>query len=159
MRVVVFLGVLFISVSHAFAADSSLDTYCGPTSPPQVCSEYIDGFLAEHQRFKDASAENHPVLDFCFTTTDPPGCIVSFRTNRPEAYAREIARMEQQIAQEEARLKTLLKKQAQFEEQAQFERRYQAERQQEGHEPVDKPVIPMPITPIVQPSSPLNPVR
>lgn len=155
-HIVVCLGVLLISVSRTFAADRALDpldTYCGPTSPPQVCSEYIDAELAEYKRFKAENAENHPVLDFCFTTTDPPGCIESFRTNRPEAYAREIARMEQQLAQVKARRKILLQ------EQAQFERRYQAERQQERRETVDRPVIPMPITPNVQPSSPLNPVR
>jgi hypothetical protein len=152
-HVAVFLGVLLISVSPAFAADSSIEEYCEPTSPPQVCSEYIDAALAEHQRFKDASAENHPIIDSCFKTKDPSGCIESFRTNQPDAYALEIANMEQQLAQEEARHKTLLQ------EQAKFERRYQAERQHEGREPADRPVSPMPITPIVQPSSPLNPVR
>ena len=138
-HILVFLGLLLISVSHAFAADRALDpldTYCGPTSPPQVCSEYIDAELAEYKRFKAENAENHPVLDFCFTTTDPPSCIQSFRTTKPEAYAREIARMEQQLAQEEARHKTLLQKL----EQAQFERRYQAERQQERRETVCPPI-------------------
>ena len=120
-----FLGVLLSSVSHAFAADSSLDKYCGSNSPPEDCIAYADASLKEHSHFLKANAENHPIIDFCFTTKDPPGCITSFRTNKPDAYALEIAHMEQQLAQEEARYKALLR------EQAQFKRRYQAERQQE----------------------------
>ena len=40
-----FLGVLLIPVSQAFAGDSSLDKYCGPNSPPQVCIAYADAAL------------------------------------------------------------------------------------------------------------------
>ena len=106
-----FLGVLLISVSHAFAADSSLDKYCGSNSPPEDCIAYADASLKEHSRFLKANAENHPIIDFCFTTKDPPGCITSFRTNQPDAYALEIAHMEQQLAQEEARYKALFQEQ------------------------------------------------
>ena len=107
-----FLGVLLIPVSHAFAADSPLDRYCGSHSPPEDCIAYADAAFKEHSRFLKANAENHPIIDFCFTTKDPPGCITSFRTNQPDAYALEIAHMEQQLAQEEARYKALLQEQA-----------------------------------------------
>lgn len=113
-HILVFLGVVLISLSHAFAADSSLDKYCGSNSPPEDCIAYVDAALKEHSRFLKANAENHPVIDFCLTTKDPPGCITSFRTNQPDAYALEIARMELQLAQEEARYNALLQKETQL---------------------------------------------
>jgi hypothetical protein len=74
-HILVFLGLLLISVSHAFAADRALDpldTHCGPNSPPEDCIAYIDAALKEHSRSLKANAENSPVINFCLTTKDPP---------------------------------------------------------------------------------------
>jgi hypothetical protein len=119
MRYVIFFSVLLISISQVFAGDSSLDKYCGPNSPPQVCLEYTDAALKEYSRSQKANEENTPVLNFCMTTKDPSGCIETYRTNQPNAYALEIARMEQQLALEKARHSALLRE---------IERRKQAER-------------------------------